>query len=110
MQDLEFCFWLREPGRDGRSEQVEGAGVDRGGHGDFLDLLPVEIDDLPVQCRKVLKKVAVTDQALTRSQSPATAPRPLGLGGAKRCFLVENYDDPEGPTQLARHHPHQNGK
>src|SRR5258707_9835759 len=59
-------FWLREPDRDGGSEQVEGAGLDRGRGGDLLDLLAVEIDDLPGQCRQLAEQdpVAVKGQAV----------------------------------------------
>jgi hypothetical protein len=42
--DRGFGFWLREPDRDGRAEQVERTSLDRGHGGNFLDLLPSEIE------------------------------------------------------------------
>ncbi len=44
---LGCVFWLREPHGDRGSEELERAGLDECRSGDFLDPLPVEIDDLP---------------------------------------------------------------
>src|SRR6266536_99871 len=51
--------WLLEGQRDGGAEQLEGAGLDGGGAGELLDLLPGEDDGLPVEGGQVLKQVAV---------------------------------------------------
>jgi hypothetical protein len=51
--------WLLEGQRDGGAEQLEGPGLDGGGAGELLDLLPGEDDGLPVEGGEVLKQVAV---------------------------------------------------
>src|SRR6266511_265991 len=51
--------WLLEGQRDGGAEQLEGSGLDGGGAGELLDLLPGEGDGLPVEGGQVLEQVAV---------------------------------------------------
>ncbi len=53
------CYWLRDGLRDGGAEQFEGAALDGGGGGEFLDALSAEDDDLPVEGGEVGEQVAV---------------------------------------------------
>jgi hypothetical protein len=69
-------FWLRHHDRDGRSDQVEGAGLDRGRGGQLLGLMPGEMDDLPVQCGQVSEQIAVASRLGWRLPGGSDAMKP----------------------------------
>src|ERR1017187_5009157 len=65
-------------GRDWCAEEFEGAPLDRGEAGEFLDLPPGEDDGLPVEGGQVIEQVPVA--AGGQAVVAVTCPDPCGLG------------------------------
>ena len=66
-------YWLPEGERDRCAEQLEGAGLDGGGIGEFLAPPPAETDDLPAKGGKMAEQVFVPVNRQPAGSLPAGA-------------------------------------
>src|ERR1019366_6772692 len=96
------CYWLVEGEGDGRAEELEGAALDGGGIGEFLDPLAAEGDGLAVEGGQVVQQVAVfADGQLAAGALGAAQELEIGSVHAHSC-VSRSGRPPSGPGPRRR--------